>query len=75
MSSAMNTAEPDSANVVNASEPDSATEPASASASEPAPASKPALKRKEMVVDSSSFIQALFPIVYELMSFIADQLK
>lgn len=78
----MNAAEPDSANVVNAAEPDFATEPAmnasepaSASASEPAPAPKPALKRKEIAVESSSFIKALFPIVYELVSFIADQLK
>ncbi|KAI8643314.1 hypothetical protein BD408DRAFT_431529 [Parasitella parasitica] len=51
MSSAMNAAEPASA---------------SASASEPAPAPKPALKRNEMAVESSSFIKALSPIVYEL---------
>ncbi|KAL7310161.1 hypothetical protein PS15m_009693 [Mucor circinelloides] len=62
MSSAMNAAEPDSA-----TEPAmNAGEPASASASEPAPAPKPALKRKEIAVESSSFIKALFPIVYEL---------
>ncbi|CEP16559.1 hypothetical protein [Parasitella parasitica] len=71
MSSAMNASKTDSA-----TEPAmNAGEPASASASESAPAPKPALKRKGMAVESSSFIKALFSIVYELMSFIADQLN
>ncbi|KAL9536648.1 hypothetical protein MBANPS3_012482 [Mucor bainieri] len=71
MSSAMNAAEPDSATepAMNAAEPAmNAAEPASASASasEPAPAPKSTLKRKEIAVESSSFIKALYPIVYEL---------